>query len=69
MISASTPRRPALRKQLCAAALCGCLAYNAVQAALAEGSRTADIASGDEKTLSTSEMGSAIISQMEALSA
>jgi len=45
------------------------LVDNAVQAALAEGCRTADIAGEGEKVLSTSEMGSAIISQMEALSA
>jgi len=45
------------------------LVDNAVQAALAEGCRTGDIASDGDKILSTSEMGSAIISQMEALSA
>ncbi len=45
------------------------LVDNAVQEALAEGCRTGDIASDGEKTLSTDEMGSAIISQMEALSA
>ncbi len=41
----------------------------AVQTALAEGCRTADIAVAGDKVLSTSEMGSAIISQLEALSA
>ena len=45
------------------------LVDNAVQAALSEGCRTGDIANEGEKTLSTHEMGSAIISQMEALSA
>lgn len=45
------------------------LVDKAVEAALAEGCRTADIAAAGEKTISTSEMGSAIISQMEALSA
>ena len=45
------------------------LVDNAVKAALAAGCRTGDIASGSEKVMSTSEMGSAIISQMEQLSA
>jgi 3-isopropylmalate dehydrogenase len=45
------------------------LVDNAVQAALAQGCRTGDIASEGDKVLSTHEMGSAIISQMETLSA
>ena len=45
------------------------LVDSAVEAALAEGCRTGDIAREGDKVMSTSEMGSAIISHMQALSA
>ena len=41
----------------------------AIAATLDKGIRTADIASPGQKSVSTSEMGSAILGEMEALSA
>lgn len=45
------------------------LVERAVSAALAHGARTADIARGDDKTLSTTQMGDAVLAELQALAA